>query len=106
MNLKVNYEELMAIKKDGDIKSNELDKEINFWLEHLEILKNIWQGEDADIFYKRSKCYLERMRVITGCMNTIDSFIDKANNNYKEQEQNTKKELEKEARKNEQYFNK
>lgn len=97
MILKVKHEELRNVSKTMTKDGEAYDVEIKNMLEQIEKLKTIWQGEDAEQFYKNVKEYIEKMKNIPIALRNMSKFIDKANGGYSENDESFGKELEVEA---------
>ena len=97
MDLRVNHEELNNFYDLSNNESEYLREKIEFWLEKIEELKEIWQGKDADEFYENTRNYFERLKVIPEFYDTVNNFVLKANKEYRETDLESKKDFEKAA---------
>lgn len=97
MLLKVKHEELNGVLKTMVTDGDAYDSEIDNMLKQIEILKTIWQGDDAEIFCKNVGDYITKMKNIPIALRNMSKFIDKANNGYTENDEAFSKELETEA---------
>lgn len=95
MNLRVNHEELDNFYDLSRNESEFLREEIDLWLKKLEELKNVWQGEDADIFYENVTNYFERMHLIPEFYDTVNDFVIEANKQYKKMDLDARNEFNK-----------
>lgn len=95
MNLRVNHEELNNFYDLSNNESGYLKEKIDFWLEKLEELREIWQGDDSDEFYENAKSYFERLKVIPDFYDIVNDFVIKANKEYRETDKESKKDFEK-----------
>lgn len=93
MLLKVKHEELNNVSRVIKKDSEELDKEIDNLLEQVEILRTIWQGQDADSFCQNTSDYFSKMKSIPNCMRNISGFINNVDNTYKEKDEAFNREL-------------
>ena len=75
MDLRVNHNELDNFYDLSKNESDFLREEINVWLEKLEELKNVWQGEEADEFYENVKDYFERMHILPEFYYSVNDFV-------------------------------
>ena len=80
MELKVNPEELDHVKDVMIKDADEFDSNIDKLREQIEILKGIWQGQDADMFCKN-----------------VGEFFERANGDFQEGDEAFSKELETEV---------
>lgn len=97
MNLKVKHDELSNVKDNMILDADRFDEERVIWTNSIEKLKNIWQGEDATIFYNKASAYVKRMEVISLCFRTMSEFMTDANTLYEDVDNSMKDDLEKEA---------
>ncbi len=104
MKLKVDYLEIEKVEKTNIEAAVKLEDEIDYILGKLEELKDIWQGEDADVFYRNSEIFINRMKVLPNFLNVMGTFIGNSNKSYNELEDRFKKKLERERDKNEQDY--
>ena len=95
MDLRVNHEELNNFYDLSNNESEYLREKIDFWLEKIEELKEIWQGKDADEFYENVRSYFERLKVIPDFYDTVNNFVIKANKEYRQTDEESKKEFQK-----------
>lgn len=97
MLIKVGHDELYnvtdVLKKDQE----DYDKEIEKMLQQIEILRGVWQGQDAKIFCDKAHDYIENMKKITTTMGNIKSFCDKANRGFADIDTGFAKQLNAEA---------
>ena len=101
MKVRVEYDELEYITKSTDNDKSELELEINKLLESLEKMKDMWQGEDADIYYDKAFNYIKRMKVLCGFMNSTSDLIKYGAGQYQKQDQSFSRDLNKEVVDNE-----
>ena len=95
MDLRVNHEE---INNFYDLSKNESDlvqENINYWLDKIEELRQIWQGKDSDEFYENVTSYLNRMKIVPEFYNSVNEFVIDANRQYRNVDQESKKDFEK-----------
>ena len=93
MMIKVRPEGLKNVTKNITQDRDNLENEINYWIAKLEELKDVWQGEDADIFYNSCLSYVKRMTSLTDFYDTIGEFIDDSSNKYNENDESLKQNL-------------
>lgn len=96
MDLKVNHNDINAFYDASNLQSESLQENIKFWLEKLDELEDIWQGEDADAFFDNCTSYLKRLTIIPKCYDSLDSFVLKANKTYRDTDLEGKKKFERE----------
>lgn len=96
MDLKVNHNDINAFYDVSNMQSELLQDNIKVWLEKLDELKEIWQGQDADAFFENCSSYINRLKIIPKCYDSLDSFILKANRTYHETDEEGKKRIERE----------
>jgi len=80
--------------------SNSFDQEIEEWKKQIERLKNVWSGEDADIFYTRIDEYLLKLKMVSETENIFGKALKQSYTTYEEQDEAFSTEL---KRDNEQY---
>ena len=97
MEIKVNEDELNLVRKNMDKDADDLDTSIEKIIAQLEILRGIWQGQDADKFFGNVNDYFTTMKGIPRCMRNMGKFIKKANNDFNDGDESFSKELEKEV---------
>jgi WXG100 family type VII secretion target len=95
--IKMRHGEVEDVKRIIDNDEVELDDEIKKMEEQKEILKRIWQGQDADLFIKNFDDYLTKMKGVPVALRNISGFMKKANGDFKDKDDEFSKELEKEA---------
>lgn len=95
MNLRVNHEGLNEFYDLSNNESEYLKEKIEFWLEKIEELREIWQGIDADEFYENAKHYFEKMKIIPEFYDSVNDFTIKANRVYKNVDEESKKDFKK-----------
>ncbi len=97
MELKVNPEELDHVKDVMIKDADEFDSNIDKLREQIEILKGIWQGQDADMFCKNVGEFFEKMKGLPVAMNAMGKYIERANGDFQEGDEAFSKELETEV---------
>lgn len=95
MRIRVNHGELDDVKNKMIQNSNELLNEINGMEKDITLLKDLWKGEDANIFYIKIDNYLSNLKSVPETLNSFSRFINKANTTYKNLDVETKNEIEK-----------
>ena len=97
MELKLNQDGIEEIS--GRIKkdSEDLDTSIERIIQQLEILRGIWEGQDADQFFKNAGDYFGRMREIPRCMRNMETFVKRVNKDLNDGDESFSKELETEV---------
>ena len=93
MKIRVNHGELEKVKEKMNEDTNELQKEIDDILKKIEELKNVWQGEEANIFYIKYINYLNYLKTVPQTYTKLTAFMGKANISYKNADLNLKKEI-------------
>ncbi|MBR1385226.1 MAG: WXG100 family type VII secretion target [Bacilli bacterium] len=88
MRMRVNHEMLNDVIKVSLADYQALFKEIEDMEKEINNLKNIWQGEEAAIFYTRIDNYLGNLKSIPETYNTFAKFMTRANKLYKEADNN------------------
>ena len=95
MRIRVNHRELDDVKNKMIENSNELFNEIDGIIKDIEILKTMWSGNDANIFYTKIDNYLFRLKSVPETLNSFSKVINKGNIMYKNLDLNAKSEIEK-----------
>ena len=95
--IKMRHNEMDDVKRVMDNDEVELDDEIKKLEEQKEILKRIWQGQDADLFIKNFEEYLTKMKGVPVAIRNISRFMKKANGDFKNKDDEFSRELQKEA---------
>lgn len=93
MKMRVNHQMLNDVVSKTNRDSEQLFGEINGMSNDINALKQIWRGEEADIFYTRIDNYLGNLKAIPETYNTFAKFMSKANKLYKEADEQFAKEL-------------
>lgn len=93
MKMRVNHQMLNDVVNKTNRDSEQLFSEINGMSNDINALKQIWRGEEADIFYTRIDNYLGNLKAIPETYNTFAKFMSKANKLYKEADEEFAKEL-------------
>ena len=97
MEIKVDFEQLDNVNKIATNNKDALSIEINKLLDSLERLKTIWYGRDLERFYSNAHEYIRRMKVLCTFMESTTEFINTVSNNYKIQDEDFSKTLNKEV---------
>jgi WXG100 family type VII secretion target len=97
MEIKLQHEELDQVRRTMVKDAEDFDSDIDKLLQQIEILKTIWQGQDAEKFYKNAGAYFDKMKDLPLAMMKMGKFIEKANGDFKESDQSFSKELETEV---------
>ncbi len=87
MLLKVKHAELNQVSKELLTGSQDLDTEIDKMLKEIDMLRTIWQGEDAVQFCDHANAYFTTMKNIPVAMRNINKVIEGANNGYKDNDE-------------------
>ncbi len=95
MRIRVNHGELDDVKNKMIENSNELFNEIDGIIKDIEILKTMWSGNDANIFYTKIDNYLFRLKSVPETLNSFSKVINKGNIMYKNLDLDAKNEIEK-----------
>ena len=93
MEIKVKEDELNQVKRTMDKDAEDLASSIEQLTQQLEVLRGIWQGQDADKFFGNARDYFEKMKGIPNCMVNMGRFIDRANGDFNEGDESFSKEL-------------
>ena len=93
MKMRVNHEMLNDVIKESLTDYQALFKEIEAMEKDIESLKQVWQGEEAEIFYIKIDNYLGNMKSIPETYHTFAKFMTRANNLYKEADENFAKDI-------------
>ena len=101
MKVRVEYDELEYVTKNTDEDKSELEIEIDKLLASLERIKDMWQGTDADIYYDKAFEYINRMKVLSGFMDTTSELMKFGMGQYQKQDQSFSRDLNKEVNDNE-----
>ena len=97
MEIKVNEDDLNLVKTTMDKDAQDLQTSIEKIVAQLEILRGIWQGQDADRFFDNARDYFEKMKGLPACMQNMSKFINRANGDFNEGDSSFSKELETEV---------
>lgn len=103
MDLRVNHDELDNFYDLSRNESEFLREEIDVWLEKIEELKTIWQGEDADEFYENVRNYFERMHILPEFYDSVNDFVIGANKEYRNTDLESRDEIQKVVKEEDQY---
>ena len=95
--IKIRHGEVEDVRNVMDKDEVELDDEIKKMEEQKDILKRVWQGQDADLFIKNFEDYLTKMKGVPVAIRNISMFMKKANGDFKDKDDEFSKELDKEA---------
>ena len=95
MRIRVNHRELDDVKNKMIENSNELFNEIDGIIKDIEVLKTMWSGNDANIFYTKIDNYLFRLKSVPETLNSFSKVINKGNIMYKNLDLDAKNEIEK-----------
>lgn len=94
MRIRVNHGELDDVKNKMIENSNELFNEINGIIKDIEVLKTMWSGDEANIFYTKIDNYLFRLKSVPETLNSFSKVINKGNIMYKNLDLEAKNEIE------------
>ena len=97
MDLKLDAEELYEVESVMERDSEDLDTAIETITQALEELRGIWEGQDADKFFNNTREFFEKMRGIPMCMRNMGKFMNRANKDLMEKDDEFSKELETEV---------
>ena len=97
MDLKLDEEGLNEVESVMEKDSQDLDKAIETITQALEELRGIWEGQDADKFFNNTREFFEKMKGVPVCMRNMGKFINKANKDLMEKDDEFSKELETET---------
>ncbi len=87
MRIKANKKELFDVQKNIKKHSEELETEIEYWQDQINELKNIWKGNDANIYYGKIDVYLEKLKMLSSCAMSLGDFINKEYEMYQSKDE-------------------
>ena len=93
----VDEEELKQMTTTMGKDAESLDEAIQTITQQLEILRGVWQGQDADKFFEHAREYFEKMKGIPICMRNMEKFADRANKDFNDNDESFSKELDTEV---------
>ena len=96
MILKVDKEELNNVSDELIKSSTSFSDEIDVWEKAITELKEIWDGDAAQKFYSKIDPYLEKLRMVSTCSNSLGTIIEKTNKEYIQKDEAYADELKKE----------
>lgn len=73
--------------------ADDLDDAIQYITQQLEILRGIWEGQDADKFFGVARDYFENMSKIPQTMRKMGKFVDRANGDLNDGDETFSQEL-------------
>ncbi len=97
MEIKVQHEELNQVKTVMEKDAEDFNSDIEKLRGQVEILKTIWQGQDADLFCKNAGDFFDKMKGLPIAMRAMGKFIGQANGDFQDGDESFSKELETEA---------
>ena len=97
MILKVNHEELANVSDTMKSDKELFDTEIDNIVSNIDILKNVWKGEDSDNFCENLLEFTNKMRTISDALETLSNTCETANTGYKTIDTEVSEELKREA---------
>ncbi len=97
MEITVDEEELKQMTTTMGKDAESLDEAIQTITQQLEILRGVWQGQDADKFFENAREYFEKMKGIPICMRNMEKFADRANKDFNDNDESFSKELDTEV---------
>lgn len=97
MEIKVDEEELKNMTTTMGKDADSLDEAIQAITQQLEILRGIWEGQDADKFFDNAREYFEKMQGIPNCMRNMEKFANRANSDFNTSDESFSKELDTEV---------
>lgn len=96
MILKVDKEELQNVSEELLKSSSTFVEEIKLWEKEITELTEIWDGYDAQLFYDRITTYLEKLKMVSACSNSLSTIISKTNGEYIKKDEEFANDLKKE----------
>jgi WXG100 family type VII secretion target len=93
MKIRINHNEMTNVKEQLFNEAEVLMSEIETIEKNIQELKNVWQGEDANIFYIKINNYLTKMKSIPKTYESMSRFLERANIRYKEADRALKNEI-------------
>ncbi len=86
MDIEVDTEQLKEMEIDINRSADSFSEEIDWWKEQIERLKNVWQGEDAEIFYSKIDPYLIKLNMVSESERMIGKAIKNSYEMYEEKD--------------------
>ena len=93
MKIRIDHGEMRVVTKELHDESIELLKEIEKMEGKLEELKEVWQGEEANIFYIKANNYFTKLKAIPLTYQSMSRFLERSNIRYKEADLALKQEI-------------
>ncbi len=87
MDIEVDTNELKIIELDINKSANSFVEEIDLWKEQIERLKNIWQGEEANIFYSKIEEYILKLNMVSETEKIIGKAVRNSYEMYEEKDE-------------------
>ena len=94
MKIRIDHGKMVNVTKRLNNSAVELMQEIENMEAQIGELKEVWQGEEANIFYIKIDNYLTKMKAIPKTYESMSIFLQRANIRYKEADIALKKEIE------------
>ena len=95
MKLRVDHEQLNDVVNKTYAEYENFFGEIHDMETEIANLKNVWQGEEANVFYVKVDNFLNNLKSIPETYNTLAKFMDKANYTYRSVDEECSKEINK-----------
>ena len=100
MDFEVDTDQLKLAENRLYKESDAFHTELNVWVDQIERLKDIWTGEDADIFYRKIEEYITKLRMVSETEKNLGKLLRTSYSSYEDQDSEFMLELKKD---NEQY---
>ena len=93
MKFEVDSEELKNIETNFKKSSDEMNEYLIYWRNQIDNLKQIWTGEDADIFYERMEAYLKKLDMLAETKNVFGKAFKQSYSVYEDKDEEFAKQL-------------
>ena len=100
MKFEVDSDDLKIVESKFDSSFTSMKDYLSYWRDQIEALKQIWTGEDANIFYIRMEEYLKKLDMLTEVKNELSKAFKNSYIVYENKDQEFAKDL---NRENQQY---
>ncbi len=84
MKIRVEHSKMIEAKSTLNNKSVELNNEIDKLINNLELLKSVWQGEDATIYYQKMTNYFNKLKEMAKAYQDMSNYLEKVDKRYVE----------------------
>ena len=83
MRVKVNNNDLEELLKSMVKNREDLRTYLKELMGQINVLKEVWQGEDAEVFYHKAETYLKFLESVPNYYNNLDNLIGSASKSYR-----------------------